>query len=606
MTAVIILGLTFMFLCGAPLFAVILGFAIMGASLTTRTDLWQDFSSELVDVVRYGTGEQAQILSTIPLFIFAGIIMAEAKTADRLVRAAQAGVGWLPGGLAVVTIFACAAFTTFTGASGVTIVALGGLVMPALIKEKYPKDFSLGLIAGTGSCGLLFPPALPLFVYGFVYGFASEGVRKMDPNAVPFETDRFLFAGIVPGLVLIGILCTYAVAMSVRMKVPRHAFNAKELGRASLVAIPELLLPVIIIAGLMTGITIPEIASLSVFYVLFIEMVVFRDVGFTALWRLVREAMILVGALFIIIYSAAALTNYFVNAEIPKHLVEWITSTIDSKYTFLLSINLLLLVVGMMMDIFSAILVVVPLIVLPAHAFGIDPYHLGVIFLLNLELGYITPPVGLNLFLTSLKFNKPILDVTKATLPFLGLRIIALGLVTYIPALTIVPEAKRTGDIDTMVRMVRDGNETINSVQQITLPDGEVVTLKSCKTLTGSEANRCGNLFYDITQCRKKTAGVAECEKKLIDEYAEALAADIGFDLSIDDDDDDDDSLRDTPPADAGDEAGDIPDDDDEELPDDDEMDDDLKALDDDDEELPDDDEDLDTDKSGAAGAATP
>jgi hypothetical protein len=279
----------------------------------------------------------------------------------------------------------------------------------------------------------------------------------------------------------------------------------------------------------------------------------------------VREAMILVGALFIIIYSAAALTNYFVNAEIPKHLVEWITNTIDSKYTFLLSINVLLLLVGMMMDIFSAILVVVPLLVLPAHAFGIDPYHLGVIFLLNLELGYITPPVGLNLFLTSLKFNKPILDVTKATLPFLGLRIIALGLVTYIPALTIVPEAKRTGDMETMVRIVRDGNETLNSVQEVTLPDGKVVTLESCKGLPASDANRCGNLFYDITQCRKQTEGVAECEKGFIDEYAEALAADIGFDLSLDDDDDDDD--------------------DDDEIPDDDE------EIPDDDEEIPDDDE---------------
>ncbi len=583
MTTLIIIVLILMFLCGAPLFSVMLGFAIMGASLTTRTNLWQDFSSELVDVVRYGTGEQAQILSTIPLFIFAGIIMAEAKTADRLVRAAQAGVGWLPGGLAVVTIFACAAFTTFTGASGVTIVALGGLVMPALIKEKYPKDFSLGLIAGTGSCGLLFPPALPLFVYGFVYGFASEAIRKMDPNAVPFETDRFLFAGIVPGLVLIGILCLYAVVMSVRMKVPRHKFDPKELGKATLIAIPELLLPIIIIAGLMKGVTIPEIAAVSVGYVLLIEMVLYRDVSIKALWRLVREAMILVGALFVIIYAAAALTNYFVNADIPKHLVDWITGTLHSKWTFLLSINILLLIVGMMMDIFSAILVVVPLIALPAHHFGINPYHLGVIFLLNLELGYITPPVGLNLFLTSLKFDKPVLDVTRATMPFLALRIVALALVTYIPALTIVPEAKRTGDLDTLVRMVKEGNQIANSVQQVTLPDGKVVTLESCKTLEGSERTRCGNLFYDITQCRNKKEGRAACEKKFIADYADSL--DSGFDLSLDDDDDS-----------GGGDAGAGPTAADEEIdagtgpP---EIDDDLKALEEDDEELPDDEDDL-------------
>ncbi len=552
MEAMIIIFLALMFVCGAPLFSVILGFAIFGASITTRTDLWQDFSSELIDVVRYGTQEYAQILSTIPLFIFAGVVMAEAKTAERMVRAARAGVGWMPGGLAIVTIFVCAAFTTFTGASGVTIVALGSLIMPALIKENYPKGFSLGLVAGTGSCGLLFPPALPLFVYGTVYGFASEAIRKMDPNATTFDIDRWLFAGIVPGLVLLAVLCVYSVIVAIRYDVPKHKFDGRELGRASLVVLPEMLLPVLVIVGLAKGIAIPEIASLSVGYVLLLEMGLYRDVKLPQLWKLVREAMALVGALFIIIYSAAALTNFFVNAEVPTHLVEWITSTFESKWTFLLSLNILLLIVGMMMDIFSAILVVVPLIALPAHAYGINPYHLGVIFLLNLELGYITPPVGLNLFLTSLKFDKPIVDVTRATLPFLLVRVVALALVTYVPALTVVPEAKRTGDLDTLYRMVKRTNDMMNSVSEIALPDGTVVKLEGCAELTASaDKMRCEGLFYDLTKCRKKKD--AACEKRVIGQYVEAVQGDDDWNLDDLDDDLDDDS--------GGDEAGAKPDD---------------------------------------------
>jgi len=539
MGTLIIIALVFMFLCGAPLFSVILGFAIFGASVTTRTDLWQDFSSELIDVVRYGTQDYAQILSTIPLFIFAGVIMAEAKTAQRMVRAAQAGVGWMPGGLAIVTIFACAAFTTFTGASGVTIVALGGLVMPALIKENYPKGFSLGLVAGTGSCGLLFPPALPLFVYGTVYGFASEAIRKMDPNATSFEIDRWLFAGIVPGLVLIAVLCVYSVIVSIRYKVPKHKFDGRELGRASLIVLPEMLLPVLVIVGLAKGIAIPEIASLSVGYVLLLEVALYRDIKLHQLWKLIRESMALVGALFIIIYAAAALTNFFVNAEVPRHLVDWITSTFESKWTFLLSLNILLLIVGMMMDIFSAILVVVPLIALPAPAYGIDPYHLGVIFLLNLELGYITPPVGLNLFLTGLKFDKPILDVTRATLPFLYVRIVALALVTYVPALTVVPEAARTGDLDTLYRIVKRTNDTMNSVSEVKLPDGTVVKLEDCSAIEASaDKMRCEGLFFDLTKCRKEKDKA--CEKRVIDQYVDAIKGDEDWDIDLDDDSGDD------------------------------------------------------------------
>ena len=532
MTLIIVLGLILLFALGAPIFSVMLMAGAYGATQTARGGFMQDFGSQMGDILKIGTGEPALILSTIPLFIFMGFVMAEAKTADRLVRAARAGLGWMPGGLAVVTIFACALFTTFTGASGVTIVALGGLVMPSLLKEKYPEKFSLGLVAGTGSVGLLFPPALPLFVYGTVYGLAAQtqsDTGGTEMKLIEFSTDRFIFAGIVPGLILLAIMSTYAVFTATKRKVPRHKFDAKELGAALVQAIPEMLLPVLILGSLASGVTIPEIACLACIYIMFVEIVLFRDVKFAQLWTLVRDSMALVGAIFIIIFAASALTNFFVTAEVPQLLFHWIQDNFESKWTFLLALNVFLLLVGMTMDIFSAIVVVVPLITPVAAAYGIDPYHLGIIFLLNLELGYLTPPVGLNLFITGFTFKKPIDEVVRAVIPFLGCMVIALILVTYVEALTVKPldiikPPERRGRVAQMAREVKQAYQKLNAVQEVTLPSGTKITFDSCAAITDADERQvCEGLFLDITVCRnnKEGAELAECESTAKSDYLE-------------------------------------------------------------------------------------
>jgi C4-dicarboxylate transporter, DctM subunit len=535
MLLLLAIGVIVLFLLGAPVFAVMLALGIVGAASTARGGFIEDFGGQLVDVFKLGNSVHADTLSTIPLFILAGYLMAESKTADRMVRFATAMLGWLPGGLAVVTIWACALFTTFSGASGVTIVALGGLIMPALLKEQYPRRFSLGLVAGTGSVGLMFPPALPLFVYGTVYGMADQFITKGQSG---FETTRFLFAGIVPGLVLLFILSAFAVVVAIRHNVPRSRFDLGELGRSFVVALPEIAIPFLVIGALASGILVPEIAAITALYVLIVEVGLYRDLKLRSLWGLVRESMALVGAIFIIIFAAQALTNYLVTAEVPDKLVDWITAHMDSKWTFLLALNVMLIFVGMVMDIFSAIVIVVPLIAPVAHEFGIDPFHLGVIFLLNLEIGYLTPPVGLNLFITSFKFQRPIGEVIRATLPFLFAMILALGLVTYIPALTVVPEAERRGTLTALVAMVDEGVERANSVDQVTLPDGTVKNRSDCPT-NNAGVNRCANLFAEVTECRRKPAAeAAGCEAKVIDDFLAAeKVRDIDTNLDIDLDD---------------------------------------------------------------------
>ncbi len=532
MTLIIVLGLILLFSLGAPIFSIMLVAGAYGATQTARGEFMQDFGSQVGDIFTIGTGEPAQLLSTIPLFIFMGFVMAEAKTADRLVRAARAGLGWMPGGLAVVTIFACALFTTFTGASGVTIVALGGLVMPSLLKEKYPETFSLGLVAGTGSVGLLFPPALPLFVYGTVYGLAAQtqsDTGGAEMKLIEFSTDRFIFAGVIPGLILLTIMSVFAVGIALKRKVPRHAFDAKELGAAFVQAIPEMLLPILILASLANGVTIPEIACLACVYIMLVEIVLFRDVKVKQIWTLVRDSMALVGAIFIIIFAASALTNFFVTAEVPTLLFNWIQDNFESKWTFLLALNVFLLLVGMTMDIFSAIVVVVPLITPVAAAYGINPYHLGVIFLLNLELGYLTPPVGLNLFITGFTFKKPIDAVVRSVVPFLICMVIALVLVTYIEALTVKPldfikPPERRGRVAQMALEVEQAYAKLTVVQEITLDTGEKVLFSSCAAIEDAdERGVCEGLFLDISKCRETQNGdeLASCEKVAKDDYLE-------------------------------------------------------------------------------------
>jgi len=563
MGVAILIGLIAVLFLGAPIFAVMLGFTALGDSALGR-GFAEQFAGNLVKMLGDATGEKASVLSTVPLFIFMGYVMAESRTADRVVRAAQAGLGWLPGGLAIVTIFACALFTTFTGASGVTIVALGSLIMPSLLKERYSERFALGLVAGTGSVGLLFPPAVPLFVFGTVYGAAetltkaSRGGELIASGA--FSTEKFLFAGIVPGLVLLAVLSVFAMVVAIRQGVPRHPFDARELVARTRHALPELVIPFFIILGLAKGMQIPEVASLAVVYVLFVEMVIYRDITPRDLWKITVESMALVGAIFIIILCASALTDYFVNADIPHKLVAWMKSQVSSKWAFLLILNLVLLVVGMMMEIFSAIVVVVPLITPLAIEYGIDPYHLGVVFLLNLELGYITPPVGLNLFITSFKFQRPIVDVTRATLPFLSCMLISLILVTYIPALTVVPE-ERNGSLVAASLRVKEEVKRSGAVQEVALPDGTVKRLSECAALQDSLSKLdCEGLFTAVTKCRKEAGGAtgSECETEVIRDYVE-LNADEDEDEEADGDADEDEDEEADGDADAKAPGGEAP-----------------------------------------------
>jgi len=536
LTSVPIALLTLAFISGAPLFTIMLGAAVLGAlSLPRAFDA--EFGGMSASMLTLGLGDQAEVMSTIPLFIYAGYLLAESGTADRLVRFANALLGWVPGGLAIVTIGTCALFTVFTGASGVTIIALGGVLLPALVRNGYPERFSMGLIAGTGSVGLLFPPALPLFIYGTICGLnvVKEWGEK-DPHW-QWDTGRFIFSGIVPGLVLIGMLSAVAVAVAIKKKLPRQKFQMGELGKSFLLALPELGIPFGVIAALAHGFELSEVAALTVFYAVVLEAGVSRllvrfgvgwgkPLDFKVMWSISREAMAMIGAIFIIIFGSAVLTNYMVTAQIPQKLVEWTQAHVQSKIVFLLAINVILLIVGTVMDIFSAIVVVLPLLLRTAYAYHIDPYHLGVIFLLNLEVGYLHPPVGLNLFITSVKFQRPITEVMWATIPFLITMIVALLTITYVPALTEIstPEPERTTPIGVLTTMIHTAADELTVVKHVALVDaagnplndaaGKPLEkhLEDCAKLHGSDKDGCERVFFDVKSCK----GDQACKNKAI------------------------------------------------------------------------------------------
>lgn len=401
---------------GAPLFTLIGAIAMY---LFERAGI--DSSSVIIELYRIA---ETPTLIAIPLFTFAGYLLAESNSPKRLVALAQALIGWMPGGLAIVVLATCAFFTAFTGASGVTIVALGGILYPILIREAYPERFSLGLVTASGSIGLLFPPSLPIILYGII---------------AKVSIDQLFVAGAIPGFILILVVALYCIRVGIRMDVPKVPFSAQNLWNAVRRAVWEIPLPVIIVGGIYGGVfTATEAASVTAFYVLIIVVFVYKDLNlFKDVPRVMKESMMLVGAILAILGTALGLTNYLIDEEVPQKLFEFVQTHIDSRITFLLILNVFLLIVGMMMDIFSAIIVVVPLILPIAREFGIHPLHLAVIFLTNLEIGYLTPPVGLNLFLSSLRFGKPVLEITRSTLVFIGLMLIALMLVTYLPDLSL-------------------------------------------------------------------------------------------------------------------------------------------------------------------------
>ncbi|OPX35414.1 MAG: C4-dicarboxylate ABC transporter [Desulfobacteraceae bacterium 4484_190.2] len=401
---------------GLPLFIGILTAAMLGLYA-----IQVEFAAIPIEIFRLAN---APVLLAIPLFTFAGYLMAEGRTSDRLVRFSRSLFGWVPGGLGVVALVSCAFFTAITGATGITIIALGGLLFPALISEKYNENFSLGLMTTSGSLGLHFPPSLPIILYGFVSGTSIESL---------------FVAGLIPGVLMVGVPCLFSVYMGKRWRLERPSFSGKELFAALKGAAWELPIPLLIVAGIYSGLsTATEAAALTVGYVLFVKIIVFRELSLAKdLPRIMTESTKMVGSIMIILGAALGFTNYLVDAFIPMKILNLMEATITTKIGFLLILNIFLILVGCMMDIFSAILVVVPLIVPLASRFGIDPVHLGVIFIANLGIGYNTPPVGLNLFIASSRFERPIVQIYKATLPFLLLLLFTLFLITYWPALSL-------------------------------------------------------------------------------------------------------------------------------------------------------------------------
>jgi tripartite ATP-independent transporter DctM subunit len=408
--------LLFLALLGAPLFTIIGAIAMLSFA-------GEGIESSAVMVELYRICSNPTLVA-IPLFTFAGYVMAESKTPHRLVNLARAFFGSFSGGLAMVALVTCAIFTAFTGASGVTIVALGGLLLPILLKEQYPEKLSLGLITTSGSLGLLFPPSLPLILYALVG---------------KISIDKLFTAGIVPGMFLVLILSAYGIQQGRKAKVPTVPFSWANVQRAVKDAAWEIPLPIIIIGGIYSGaFTATEAASVTAFYVLIVEVFVYKDLSLTRdIPRVMRDSMVLVGAILMIIGTAMGMTNFLVDNEVPMKLFEYTKEFISSPTMFLVVLNVFLIIVGMMMDIFSAIIVVVPLILPIAAAYGVDPVHLGIIFLTNLEIGYLTPPVGLNLFISSIRFQKPVLTIVRATLPYIGILLIALIIITYVPSLSL-------------------------------------------------------------------------------------------------------------------------------------------------------------------------
>ncbi len=405
--------LAILVLFGLPLFGALGSIALFAFY---RTDI--DISSVGVSIY---TLAGSPLLIAIPLFTFAGYLFAKSKAPDRLVHLSQA---FFPGGLAVVALVSCAMFTAFTGASGVTIIAMGGLLLPALIKQGYNKRFSLGLVTTSGSLGLLFPPSLALIIYGYV---ASVNV------------DDLFLAGILPGILLVAVLSGYGIFKGRKMRIERHSLSLRRMVAALKGAAWEVPLPVIILGGIYGGvITVMEAAAITALYALVVEVFIYKDIPVRRLPAIVAESMTLVGGILLILSCAIAMTNFLIDAEVPLHILDWMKTYISNKYTFLLLLNIFLLVVGCLMDIFSALIVVVPLIVPVAMGFDVHPVHLGIIFLTNLEIGYLTPPVGLNLFISSYRFNQSIVSLYIASLPFLLLLVLCLLVITYWPALSLV------------------------------------------------------------------------------------------------------------------------------------------------------------------------
>jgi tripartite ATP-independent transporter DctM subunit len=415
MIFLLIIAILLLTIFGAPLFAIISGLALY---LLSSGQI--DSSAMIIEMHRIAT---TPILVAIPLFTFAGYLLSESGTPKRLIRLSDAILGWLPGGLSIIALVTCAIFTALTGATGLTIIALGGILFPAMLRGRYPEKFSLGLLTTSGTLGLLFPPSLPLIIYAIV---AKVGINQL------------FLAGILPGILLVVLLSVYSIQKAILTQIPRTEFHVLEVFKALKDAIWELPLPIVVLGGIYSGyFAVSEAAAITAAYVLLIEVVIYRDIKWRELPQIMRKSMVLVGGILIILGAALGLTNYLIDEEIPMKILDFFKTHIASPFVFLVVLNLFLLAVGCIMGTFSALMVVVPLVTPIADAYGIHPVHLGIIILTNLEIGASIPPLGINLFISSLRFEKPVLRLYLASLPFIAILLFALVIITYFPWLSL-------------------------------------------------------------------------------------------------------------------------------------------------------------------------
>ena len=417
-----IIVLLIMAALGAPLFSVLLGAAMLGF-YSADIDL-AIIAIELYRIV------DTPLLVALPLFTFSGYLLSEANTSTRLVNVMQILFGWLPSGLAIVAFIACAVFTALTGASGVTIVALGALLLPALKQAGFADKFSLGLVTTSGSLGLLLVPSVPLILYGVI-------AQQLDVGE-PFTIVELFVAGVVPLCLMLSLLIGWTLWHHRGGKIPRIPFTLEKLRRALWEARWELPLPFVVLGGVFGGyFAISEAAAVTAAYVVMAEVVLYREVAWRQLSKVAVESMVMVGGILLILGIALAFTNFLVDAEVPQQLLAFINRYIEDPLSFLILLNVLLLILGAMLDIFSALVIMVPLLLPVAVGYGIHPVHLGIIFLANMQIGYFTPPVGMNLFIASYRFKKPLTELYSATLPFLLVLLLALMLITYFPVLSL-------------------------------------------------------------------------------------------------------------------------------------------------------------------------
>ncbi|MCH8158707.1 MAG: TRAP transporter large permease subunit [Proteobacteria bacterium] len=401
---------------GAPLFAVIAASAMLG--------FYGQESDLMIMAIEIQSIASMPFLAAIPLFTFAGYLLSESNAPKRLVRLTGAMLGWVPGGLALVCLAACAFFTAFTGASGVTIIALGAILYPALKEDGYGDKFNLGLVTSAGSLGLLFAPSLPLILYGVI---------------AEVSIDDLFLAGIMPGLLMLVMLAGWCLWVNRHIRKPLSSFSLREVGTALRESMWELPLPIVVLGGIYSGFfAVSEAAAVTALYVLLIEVVILREIRWRDLPGIMRSSMVLVGGILIILGMSVASTSYMIDAEIPQRLLEFVSTMVTSQTTFLILLLLFLLVLGAILDIFSAIVLVVPLILPIAAGYGVNEVHLGIVFLAAMQLGYLTPPVGLNLFIASYRFEKPIMHVYSATFPFLIILMLSVILITFFPQLSLL------------------------------------------------------------------------------------------------------------------------------------------------------------------------